>query len=184
MLGKEFLESISHRTLRCLDLRRSYYSRHGWIFAPARETTLMFNHILVALDGSDCSHKALGMAVQLAKEQGARCTVCTVVDIVSAATSMTFATGDVVNEWIATLNEDARQIESEAMARYANSGVTLETRVLEGYPSSALIDVAKNTGADLIVMGSHGRTGLKRLWLGSVAESVVREATIPVLIVR
>jgi nucleotide-binding universal stress UspA family protein len=144
----------------------------------------MFNHILVALDGSDCSHKALNMAVQLAKEQGARCTVCTVVDIVSAATSMTFATGDIVNEWIATLNEDARQIESEAVAKYADSGVAMDTQVLEGYPSSALLNVAKDTTADLIVMGSHGRTGLKRLWLGSVAESVVREATIPVLIVR
>ena len=97
---------------------------------------------------------------------------------------MTFATVDIVNEWIATLNEDARQIESEAIAKYADSGVTIETKVLEGYPSSALLDVAKNTSADLIVMGSHGRTGLKRLWLGSVAESVVQEATIPILIVR
>jgi nucleotide-binding universal stress UspA family protein len=112
----------------------------------------MFNHILVALDGSDCSHKALAMAVQLAKEQGARCTVCTVVDIVSVATSMTFATGDIVNEWIATLNEDARKTESKAIAKYADSGVTIDTKVLEGYPSSA--------------------------------ESVVREATSPVLIVR
>lgn len=97
---------------------------------------------------------------------------------------MTFATEDIVNEWIATLNQDARQIESEAIAKYADSSVTINTRVLEGYPSSALLDVAKDTTADLIVMGSHGRTGLKRLWLGSVAESVVREARIPVLIVR
>jgi len=144
----------------------------------------MFNHILVALDGSDCSHKALDVAVLLAKEQGARCTVCTVVDVVRAAASMTFATGDIVNEWIAALNEDGRQIESEAIAKYADSGVTIETQVLEGYPPSALLDVAKNTSADLIVMGSHGRTGLKRLWLGSVAESVVQEAMIPILIVR
>jgi nucleotide-binding universal stress UspA family protein len=144
----------------------------------------MFNHILVALDGSECSHKALDIGVQLAKEQGARCTVCTVVDVVRVATSMTFATGDIVNEWIATLNKDARQIESEAIEKYRGSGVTIETIVLEGDPSSALLDVAKNESADLIVMGSHGRTGLKKLWLGSVAESIVQEATIPILIVR
>jgi len=144
----------------------------------------MFNHILVALDGSDCSHKALETAVRLAKEQGARCTVCSVVDVVRAAASMAFATGDIVNEWIATLNKDARQIESEAISKYADSGVVIETKVLDGDPSAVLLDVAKNEKADLIVMGSHGRTGLKRLWLGSVAESVVREATIPVLIVR
>ena len=144
----------------------------------------MFKHILVALDGSECSHKALDVAVQLAKEQGARCTVCTVVDVVRAAASMTFATGDLVSEWIATLNSEARQIEIEAISKYKESEVTIETLVLEGYPSSALLDVAKNKEADLIVMGSHGRTGLKRLWLGSVAESVVQEATIPVMIVR
>ena len=97
---------------------------------------------------------------------------------------MTFATGDLVTQWIATLNEDARRIESEAIAKYADSGVVIETKVLEGYPSSSLLDVAKKENADLIVMGSHGRTGLKRLWLGSVAESVVQEATIPILIVR
>jgi nucleotide-binding universal stress UspA family protein len=153
-------------------------------FAGRAKPPLMFNHILVALDGSECAHKALDMAVKLAKEQGARCTVCTVVDVVRAAASMTFATGDIVTEWIATLNKDARQIESEAIAQYVDSGVAIETVVLEGYPSSALLDVAKDKEADLIVMGSHGRTGLKRLWLGSVAESVIQEATIPTLIVR
>ena len=144
----------------------------------------MFNHILVALDGSDCSHKALDMAVRLAKEQGARCTACTVVDLVRATASMAFATGNIVNEWIATLNEDARRIENDAISKYADSGISIETIVLEGYPATTLLEVAKNEKADLIVMGSHGRTGLRRLWLGSVAESVVREATIPVLIIR
>lgn len=144
----------------------------------------MFNRILVALDGSDCSHKALDLAVTLAKEQGASCTVCTVVDVVRAAASMTFATGDIVNEWIVTLNKDARQIENEAVAKHAASGVSIETQLVEGDPASALLDVAKKMDADLIIMGSHGRTGLKRLWLGSVAESVVQEATVPVLIVR
>ncbi len=144
----------------------------------------MFKHILVALDGSECSHQALDIAVTLAKEQGARCTVCTVVDIVRAASTMTFATGDIVNQWIATLNQDARQIEDQAIAKHADSGVNIESIVVEGYPSAAIIDVAEKKSADLIVMGSHGRSGLKRLWLGSVAESVVREAPIPVLIVR
>lgn len=184
MLREEVLDSIDRRILGSVNAYGSDYSRHRWIFIDATETTRMFNNILVALDGSDCSHKALDMAVQLAKEQGARCTVCTVVDIMSAATSMAFATGDIVNEWIATLNEGARQIEREAIAKYPDSGITIDTRILEGYPSACLLDVAKETGADLIVMGSHGRTGLKRLWLGSVAEAVVREAATPVLIVR
>jgi nucleotide-binding universal stress UspA family protein len=144
----------------------------------------MFKHILVALDGSDCSHQALDLAVELAKEQGALCTVCTVVDIVRAASSMTFAPGAIINQWIATLNEDAREIEAQAIEKYTDPGLNIESVVVEGYPSDAIIDTAKKKGADLIVMGSHGRSGLKRLWLGSVAESVVREAPVPVLIVR
>jgi nucleotide-binding universal stress UspA family protein len=60
----------------------------------------------------------------------------------------------------------------------------LESVVSEGYPSSALLDVAKKKQADLIIMGSHGRTGLKKLLLGSVAEAVVQEAVTPVMIVR
>jgi nucleotide-binding universal stress UspA family protein len=144
----------------------------------------MFKHILVGLDGSDCSHRALDLAVKLVREQEARCTVCTVVDIVRAASSMTFAPGDIVNEWIATLNQDAREFETQAVQKYSDPRVNIESVVVEGYPSQAIIDVAKKKGADLIVMGSHGRSGLKRLWLGSVAESVVREAPVPVLIVR
>lgn len=154
-----------------------YLSRHV-------KPPLMFKHILIALDGSECSHKALDLAVQLAREQGARCTVCTVVDVVRAAASMTFASPNIVAEWITTLNQDARQIETEAVSKYAGSGVTLESVVLEGYPSSALLDIAKNKKVDLIIMGSHGRTGLKKLLLGSVAEAVVQEAVTPVMIVR
>ena len=145
----------------------------------------MFNHILVAVDGSDCSEKALDMAVRLAKEQGARCTACIVVDVVRSASSMTFATEDLVNEWIATLNDEARHIENTAIAKYADSGVAIETKVLEGYPPTALLDAAKNEGADLVVMGSHGRTGLKRLWLWQrLPNQSVQAATLPVLIVR
>jgi nucleotide-binding universal stress UspA family protein len=97
---------------------------------------------------------------------------------------MTFASGDIVNQWIATLNQDAREVEDQAIAKHGDSGVNIESMVVEGYPSAAIIDVAEKKSADLIVMGSHGRSGLKRLWIGSVAESVVREAPVPVLIVR
>ena len=115
----------------------------------------MFKNILVALDGSECSHQALDIAVTLAKEQGARCTVCTVVGIVRAASAMTFATWNILNQWIATLQQDARQIEGQAIAKYAVSGVNIESMVVEGYPSAAIIDVAEKKCADLIVMGSR-----------------------------
>jgi nucleotide-binding universal stress UspA family protein len=60
----------------------------------------------------------------------------------------------------------------------------VETRLLEGEPARTIVDLAREAGADLIVLGSHGRTGLDRLLMGSVAEHVVRKAGCPVLTVK
>jgi nucleotide-binding universal stress UspA family protein len=62
--------------------------------------------------------------------------------------------------------------------------VSVETRLLEGEPASSIVDLARDVGADLIVIGSHGRTGLSRVLMGSVAEHVVRKAGCPVLTVK
>lgn len=152
----------------------------------------MFKHIVIALDGSDSSHEALKLAVGLSKDQGARCTIVSVVDIVRAAAPMAMrvgsimpvTNGEVANQWVEALMDDAHQIVAEALQLYANSGVELDSVVIEGYPADAIIDVAKEHSADLIVTGSHGRSGVRRLLLGSVADLVVRSAHIPVLIVR
>jgi nucleotide-binding universal stress UspA family protein len=63
-------------------------------------------------------------------------------------------------------------------------GVVIESRFVEGIPAEAIVDFAREVGADLIVIGSHGRTGLGRVLMGSVAEHVVRNAGCPVLTVK
>jgi nucleotide-binding universal stress UspA family protein len=62
--------------------------------------------------------------------------------------------------------------------------VTIEHRLLEGDPATVIAETAAETGADLVVMGTHGRTGLTRFVMGSVAEDVLRKAPCPVLTVR
>jgi len=152
-------------------------------FSEERYAGCMFKHIIVPIDGSDFSLQAVDLAASLAKEQGANCTVFMVVDIVQAA-ALASATPDLVNAWFKTLEEQAEAAVSAAVSRMRSAGVEANGEIAEGYPPDLIMDVAKRNQADLIVMGSHGRSGLKRLFLGSVAESVLRTSLIPVLIVR
>lgn len=73
---------------------------------------------------------------------------------------------------------------AEIAAALAEDGLTVETRAIEGYPPEVIVDEAETAGADLIAMGTHGRTGLAHLFLGSNAERVVQNAKCPVLTVR
>jgi nucleotide-binding universal stress UspA family protein len=80
--------------------------------------------------------------------------------------------------------EEADRHTKAAGERIAAPGLTVETAVQEGDPRSVILDAADDWKADLIVVGSHGRTGLKRLVLGSVAQSVVAHASCSVEVVR
>ncbi|HEV2261435.1 MAG TPA: universal stress protein [Candidatus Rubrimentiphilum sp.] len=143
----------------------------------------MFKQIIVPIDGSSCADQAVDVAAALAKEQNATCTVVMVVDIAQAA-ALGFATPDLVNGWLETVQDQARAVVDDAAARLRAQGVSVQTEVAEGNPTDAILQVAKKRRGDLIVMGSHGRSGLRRLFLGSVAEAVLRSADIPVLVVR
>ena len=143
----------------------------------------MFKHIVVPIDGSDFSLQAVDLAASLAKEQGAKCTVFTVVDIIPAA-ALAAATPDLVNAWLKTLEDQAQLAVDAAVGRMRTAGVEANAEVAKGFPPDIVLEVAARHRADLIVMGSHGRSGLRRLFLGSVAESVLRSSPIPVLIVR
>ncbi len=82
-----------------------------------------------------------------------------------------------------SLREDRGRIEA-LRERYAGQGVQLSHLVVNGFPDTALVETAKGLGAQMLVIGTHGRTGLRRFLLGSVAERVVRLASMPVLVAR
>ncbi len=89
----------------------------------------------------------------------------------------------------ALLPPDPEEIKAELQAqlqalKIEDDGIQVERRVQEGYPGADIPRVARETKADLIVMGTHGRTGLSRLLMGSVAEQIVRRAPCPVLTVK
>jgi len=87
-------------------------------------------------------------------------------------------------ETMRALLERAQAVADRTLTKLGAAGLALESRVRRGDPSHEIVEEAKSWGADLIVVGSHGRTGMQRLLLGSVAEQVVRHAPCSVEVVR
>ena len=138
--------------------------------------------ILVPTDFSDPSAEALATAIALAQESGA------VVDLVHVAVEASFALPPPVD--VATVPIDMTKV-MERVAdglraeekRVQAAGLRAETAMLVGRPDAEIVTRASATGAELIVMGTHGRSGLAHALLGSVAERVVQHTHCPVLIV-
>lgn len=142
-----------------------------------------YRTILVPLDGSPCAERALDQAVELARALGATLLLVTI-----TFSSAEVARGGLDALWL--LPEFQRQDEALAAAltararQLAASGLTVRAQVIPGDPASEILGVATREAVDLIVMGTHGRNGLERFWLGSVALDVVRQAHVPVLLAR
>jgi nucleotide-binding universal stress UspA family protein len=145
------------------------------------QTRRCLERVLVATDDSEPSEAAIEIAFRLPPEDRRKLVFCCVADVDHAAdadpdTSDDPTLGNRLTARAQTIADRARTL---ALAR----GITAESRVLEGNPSEAINAAAAQEEADLIILGSHGRRGFERLLLGSVAESIVRTAAVPVLVV-
>jgi universal stress protein A len=138
----------------------------------------MFKHILVAIDYSDCAFHALDVAADLAKSQNAAFDILTVIDPLQADPY------GAIQPWLVALNQDAVKLLDDSSAAMQREGLTVRKKLLDGPPAVTIVEYARKISADLIVIGSHGRKGLSRMMLGSVAESVMRDASCPVLVVH
>ena len=138
--------------------------------------------ILVPTDFSDSSDFALAYAVKLARSLGAELVVLHTYELPMIG----FPDGTLVAtaELTSRVLDGARVALDAAVAKHGNAGVPLRTLVKEGESWRTIVDAAPEVGAGLIVMGTHGRSGLPRALLGSVAEKVVRMAPCPVLTVH
>jgi nucleotide-binding universal stress UspA family protein len=145
----------------------------------------MYARILVGIDGSDPSVLALDEAVRLAKEQGSKLRILHVVDE-GLVVSPNVPSANLGESEPARL-EQGRSILESARDRARKAGIEPETVLLEEMthqPGRHLVDQAAEWSADLIVCGTHGRSGVRRLLLGSDSEYVARHAPVPVLLVR
>lgn len=140
----------------------------------------MYERILLPTDGSEAGNPAVDEAIELAKDTGSELHVLFVVETQSYAPELMDET---VEASLQTMGEEAiNTIESRAADEDVDVDVVTEIR--HGIPHETIIDYADETDCDVIVMGTHGRTGLDRYLLGSVTERVVRASETPVLTVR
>ena len=145
---------------------------------------MAYQNILVPVDGSETSYAAVAQAAELAKAFGGKITVVQVLAL-DPYIAAEYISATQTNYLIERARTSVLKTLEEAAAKFSDLGIPVEAKLLEGQVvHREIIKEAETSKADLIVIGSHGRTGLKRLFLGSVAQSVLGEAHIPVLVVR
>ena len=149
----------------------------------------MYARILIATDGSDLADRAIDQGLQLAKLAGSEVTIVTVTEPATFVGGgyATVAGGviDPLPELIEAQDKAARELLERAAKRAADQGVTAKTVLVDNsFAAEGIVATADQIGAELIVMGSHGRRGLNRLLLGSQTNNVLAHTKIPVLVTR
>ncbi len=145
----------------------------------------MFGSILVGTDGSQTAHSAVAQAVDLAKSLGARLEiVCAYEPVAGSRLREERGVAPADMQWMVNAREDVEATLRDAVEQAEKEGVAVETHARQGDPADAILDVAEERGADLIVVGNKGMTGAKRFLLGSVPNKVSHHAPCSVLIIR
>ncbi|WP_262178651.1 universal stress protein [Haloarcula laminariae] len=139
----------------------------------------MYDNILVPVDESAHAERGVDHAVLLAEAFDATVHLLTVVDVKAAAGP--FSAGGIDGDYVERQMADQREALAE---REANMDVPVETSVGTGTPSEGILEYVEDNHIDLVVMGTHGRSGLRRYLTGSVAERVLRLSPVPVVTVR
>jgi hypothetical protein len=154
------------------------------VLVVPRAAAVEFRSIVVATDGSKYSLAAASEAIGIAKRNNAKLTVIAVVPAdIAMPTDIDFAA--IAREKLADQEMQAAEKNAKAVKEAAQKeGVDCQAFVMSGKPADAVTEIAKEKAADLIVVGSHGRTGLDRLLMGSVAERVIVLANSAVLVVK
>lgn len=140
---------------------------------------MIVGKILVPLDGSALAEAALVKAVEIAKESPKASLV-----LLRAAEAPVLAGGDPVEAQVEVVREAEEYLEGLANRLRAEGVTEVSTSVWYGPPAPAIVEAAEISKADMIVMSTHGRSGIGRLFLGSVAESVLRATRTPILLLR
>lgn len=154
------------------------------VMVVPRAAKVDFRSVVVATDGSPYSAAAASEAIGIAKRNKADLTVLAVVPAeIAMPTDIDFAT--IAREKLADQEMQSAEKNAKAVKEAAKKeGVDCQAFVMSGKPADAIMEIAKDKKADLVVVGSHGRTGLDRLLMGSVAERVIVLASCAVLVVK
>lgn len=141
-----------------------------------------YNRILVPVDFSDASVEAIKAAIELALELNAELQVIHICQM-HASDLLEGSMGDAITIESQSVSEAKKNLD-EFIKNHVSNGISVSTSISTGDPHNEINQAAKELNADMIVMGTHGRTGLSHLVMGSVAENVLRHATVPVMSIR
>jgi nucleotide-binding universal stress UspA family protein len=143
---------------------------------------MIIRHILVPLDFSETTDQALAYAIAFTRPLQARLTLLHVLQIppLTLEDGATALSGTYLED----LETEAQHLLEASLAHVQRAGLQGDCLLVQGTPTPVIVDTASVQEVDLIIMGTHGRTGLTHVLMGSVAERVVREAPCPVLVTR
>ena len=146
---------------------------------------MSYKHILIAVDESPISYAAVEQALSLAESLNCKITVTSVITVDPFVGVDFYKVAPAITDYFMRAEQNAQLRLADIKQSFLRDGIEVNTKVIRGVsPAEGIIHVADEVGADLIVMGSHGRTGFKKLVLGSVAQAVLTQSPIPVLIIK
>jgi len=144
----------------------------------------MLNKIMIATDGSESSRHAASLAISLAKQSNGKVIGVYVVDIQRLAHLPGYTTlHGLKKSLLDVMLKEGEEAVAYIKGKSKGEGVSFEKVILKGNPSDELLRYSKELGADILIIGSIGRTGISKFLLGSVAEKVVRHSEVPVMVV-
>jgi nucleotide-binding universal stress UspA family protein len=176
VMGRRGLRRFEKALVGSVTARVIGYSQRDVLVVPG-DTHVGFKRVLVATDGSKQCRAAVERAIDFSRSYGGEMSVVSIVDVPAEFYA---EAPQVVEDMVRKAQGYVEEVKKQAEA----SGVNAETFVKEGEAYRAIIEIAKKRDVNIIVMGSHGRTGLKRLLMGSVAEKVIGYAPCPVLVTK
>jgi len=141
----------------------------------------MYRKILLPTDGSAASGGALGEAFKFARE------CASAIRLIYVCEDLPYLLGEGPTNVFDAIEREGRRVLEEALGKAREVGVKAETALVKAAGrriATAIIEEADSSGCDLIVMGTHGRSGIEHMMLGSVAEAVLRRSRLPVLLLR
>lgn len=144
-----------------------------------------YDHLLVALDESSISYAAADHALELAKVFHSHVTLLSVIAVDPFKGVDFYKVAPAVTDYFMHAEQNALDRLNELKLNFVRDGIQVTIKILHGMaPSEGIMQAANESPTDMIIMGSHGRKGLQKLMLGSVAQNVLALSSIPVLIVR
>ena len=176
VMGRRGLRRVERMMMGSVTSRVIGHTHKDVLIVP-RDASIGWKNILLASDGSEHSMVAMEHAMNFARSYGGNITALSVVDVTDEFYTQA---PHLLEKMVANAKENLDEI----IKKTESLDIKIETAVREGNTYEKIVDLADEKSADIIFMGSHGRTGLNKLLMGSVTEKVIGHASCPVMVVR